>query len=184
MPTLIDLSNQLNDYLQISLFQDFCPNGIQVEGKREVKRIATAVTASLKVIQKAAESGFDMLIVHHGLFWQKDSYVIERAKREKLEILLKEGISLLAYHLPLDAHRQIGNNWKAALDLGWQNLEPFYAVNKQWIGVKGRFDQTSRENFQKQRCQLSLLIKIIAYIPWNEKYIRLQFSFYSCSVLK
>jgi putative NIF3 family GTP cyclohydrolase 1 type 2 len=77
MITLVDLTNQLNDYLQISLFQDFCVNGIQVEGKKEIRKVATAVTASLNIIEKAALENVDALIVHHGLFWNKDSHVIK-----------------------------------------------------------------------------------------------------------
>lgn len=144
MITLTDFLNQLNDYLQISLFKDYCINGLQVQGKDKIKKVGLAVSASLYVIQEAVKHEVDALIVHHGLFWDKDSPVIQGVKKEKLELLLRSGISLIAYHLPLDAHRDVGNNWKAALDLGWEQLEPFYN-----IGVAGRFPKTSRSDFQK-----------------------------------
>lgn len=145
MITLIDLVNQLNDFLQVPLFSDYCVNGMQVQGKPQVKKIATAVSCSLNIIEEAIAKEADVLIVHHGLFWDKESPVIQGVKREKLAKLLKSGISLLGYHLPLDAHKEVGNNWKAAIDLGWQEIEPFYK-----IGVRGKFPKCSRENFQKQ----------------------------------
>lgn len=148
MHTLIDLSNQLNEFFQISLFSDFCPNGIQVEGNETIHQAACAVSCSLNVIKEAAARGADLLIVHHGIFWNRDNPVISGVKKEKLKLLLSSGISLLAYHLPLDAHREVGNNWKAALDLGWSDLEPFYSINGQFIGVKGRFKELAVADFQ------------------------------------
>lgn len=145
MLTLIDLENQLNDYLQISLFRDFCVNGLQLQGKNEVRKIATAVSCSLYVIQEAVKKNVDVLIVHHGLFWDKDSPVIQGIKRDKIALLLKAGISLLAYHVPLDAHKEVGNNWKAAIDLDWHSLEPFFE-----IGVQGKVTKGPREVFQKR----------------------------------
>ncbi|CAF23897.1 unnamed protein product [Candidatus Protochlamydia amoebophila UWE25] len=124
---------------------DYCPNGLQVEGKSEIKILATAVSASLNTIQMAIEKNVDALIVHHGIFWQRDSYVIEGTKREKLFTLLKSGVSLFAYHLPLDKHLILGNNWKAAHDLGWEKLEPFAFMNGIPIGVKGKIKPTKRE---------------------------------------
>lgn len=149
MHTLIDLINQLNSYLQISQFIDFAPNGLQIEGREKIKRVVTAVTASQQIIHKAIELEADVLIVHHGLFWDKDPYIIQGAKREKIAQLLKHGISLLAYHLPLDAHQEIGNNWKAAYDLGWRELQPFFLLNGQFIGVRGTVTKQPREAFQK-----------------------------------
>lgn len=148
MHTLLDLSNQLNEFLQISLFSDACPNGIQVEGNENITTAATAVSCSMNVIKEAAARGVNLLIVHHGIFWHRDSPVISGVKKEKLKLLLSSGISLAAYHLPLDAHREVGNNWKAALDLGWSDLEPFFAMDGQFIGVKGHFKPLSTADFQ------------------------------------
>lgn len=126
---------------------DYCPNGLQVEGMPSISRAATAVSASLSTIEAAVERGVQALIVHHGLFWSKDSYVIEGVKREKIRLLLEHGISLFAYHLPLDLHQEIGNNWLAAKEMGWKDLEPFGLFNGIPIGVKGTIPTISRKEF-------------------------------------
>ena len=142
-----DLEEYLAQYLNTNFFKDYCPNGLQVEGKSEIKRIATALSANLMTLQKCIEEKVDALIVHHGLFWDRDPYPLIGSKRTKIELLLKHGISLFAYHLPLDAHREIGNNWQAAHDLGWEELAPFGEYNGNLIGVKGSFAPESIEAF-------------------------------------
>jgi len=142
MITLQELCDDLDRFYNVSEFEDFCPNGLQIEGKKEINRAATAVSASLETLQKAVDAEVDALIVHHGIFWNRDPYPIVGAKREKIDLLLKNGISLIAYHLPMDAHEEAGNNWKAAKDLGWENLEPFS------IGVKGSFSPIDVSEFQ------------------------------------
>lgn len=145
---LKELITYLNKLLPDQGIIDFCPNGLQVEGKSEIKTLATAVTASLETIEFAAETGVDALIVHHGLFWSRDSYVIQGSKRKKLSRLLENGLSLFAYHLPLDIHQELGNNWRAAKDMGWTNLEPFYAVNGVPLGVRGEIVRSGREDLK------------------------------------
>ncbi|MBA3237113.1 MAG: Nif3-like dinuclear metal center hexameric protein [Parachlamydiaceae bacterium] len=149
MITLQELSSYLKELLQIELFSDGCPNGLQVEGKSIIKRLATAVSASCATIEAAIEKKADVLIVHHGIFWNRDSFVVEGTKRKKLSLLLKNELSLLAYHLPLDAHRELGNNWKAAAELGWHSLEPFGLYGGKFIGVRGTFEPKSREAFSE-----------------------------------
>lgn len=141
------LEESLNTYLNVAQIKDYCPNGIQVEGKDEIKRVATAVSANLQTIEKAVEKGVDALVVHHGMFWNRDPYPIIGTKRTKLELLLQHEISLFAYHLPLDAHQEIGNNWRAARELGWEDLEPFGEFNGTFIGVKGNFSPQPIEAF-------------------------------------
>ncbi|KAF3362266.1 putative GTP cyclohydrolase 1 type 2 [Chlamydiales bacterium STE3] len=148
--TRSQLFKYLNDIYQSSLFLDFCPNGLQIEGNREIFKIATAVSASLETVQKAIEADVQALIVHHGLFWNRDSYVIAGSKREKIRLLLKHDISLFAYHLPMDAHQQMGNNWKAAYDLGLKELEPFCKTDGNFIGVKGTLKSILREEWQQK----------------------------------
>lgn len=150
MITLQELYTHLDQKLEITAFKDYCPNGLQVEGLNEVRKVATAVTSSLKTIQEAVELGVDVLIVHHGLFWKGDPFPVTGTKREKLRLLIENNISLLAYHLPLDAHQELGNNWKAALDMGWKSLEPFGEMDGNFIGVKGSFSPISVENLQEQ----------------------------------
>lgn len=115
---------ELRDYnaslLQTNLFKDYCPNGLQVEGRAEVKRIATAVTASQAVIDGAVDWGADALLVHHGFFWRNEDAAIVGIKKRRLAKLLQHDMSLLAYHLPLDAHETLGNNAQLGLMLGVQ----------------------------------------------------------------
>lgn len=150
MTTLQQLKDYLHGLLYNPEIQDYCPNGLQVEGKGAVSKVATAVTASLATIEAAVEQGVDALVVHHGLFWKGDSYVVTGPKRERLALLLNNEMSLFGYHLPLDAHRRVGNNWKAAEELGWRELEPFGLMGSSYIGVKGRFDPISRKTLQSQ----------------------------------
>lgn len=121
----------LNDYLQVDQFKDYGPNGLQVEGKDKVERIVTGVSASAELFAKAAAKGADMIIVHHGILWEKNSLVIKGGFRRRLELLLADEINLLAYHLPLDKHPQIGNNALAAAALGLEALQEFAEVGLQ-----------------------------------------------------
>lgn len=148
MITLQEFSDYLKQLLPTEKIADFCPNGLQVEGNHQIVSAATAVSASLATIEAAIERGVHALIVHHGLFWQRDSYVIEGIKQQKLKRLLENEISLFAYHLPLDLHQEIGNNWLAAKELGWESLQPFGVMNGIPIGVKGSFPAISREKFR------------------------------------
>ncbi len=144
--TLQEICQYTNELLKVDEFEDFCPNGMQVEGGQQVKKIGTAVSASLETIERAALENIDCLIVHHGLFWNRDPYPVVGTKLKKIKALIANNISLLAYHLPLDAHQEYGNNWRAAKDLGWRDLEPFGKIGGQFIGVKGRIDKTDRDS--------------------------------------
>lgn len=150
MITLQELCAYLDRLLQPNPMSDYCFNGLQVEGKKQIHKLATGVSANLATIHAAAAWGADALLVHHGLFWNQESHQIQGTKREKLGILFKNNISLIAYHLPLDVHQELGNNWKAALDMGWNDLEPFCFTNGIFLGVKGRFKKMSQEDFQKK----------------------------------
>lgn len=150
MITLKELQQYLNQLLLSTPITDYSPNGLQVEGAQKITRIATGVSADLATIQQAVSKGVQALIVHHGLFWQGDSFVISGTKREKIKLLLENNISLLAYHLPLDKHQEVGNNWKAAFDMGWSDLQPFGIYNGVAIGVKGKVGPISRESLQKK----------------------------------
>ncbi len=145
---LKQLIAHLDILLQPSLISDSCPNGLQVQGAPGIGHIGTAVSASLETIQRAVDLGVQTLIVHHGLFWTGDNFEIVGSKREKLSLLLLNNISLLAYHLPLDLHKQYGNNWRAAQEMGWTELEPFGMYRGIPIGVRGTFSSCSVKDFQ------------------------------------
>lgn len=104
------LALYLNDYLACDSFNDYAPNGLQVEGRGAIKRICTAVTASHEAITKAISLKADALLVHHGYFWRGEDPVIVGMKRRRIGQLIKHDLNLFAYHLPLDCHIELGNN--------------------------------------------------------------------------
>jgi len=121
---LSDLVRQLEKILQPGRFADYCPNGLQVEGKAEVARLVTGVTASQELIDRAIEWRADAILVHHGYFWKGEAPEIVGMKRRRLAALLANDISLLAYHLPLDAHPELGNNACFGRILNVTSVEP------------------------------------------------------------
>ena len=128
----------LDTYLEIDAFEDPSLNGLQVEGQSEVNKVAVAVDSSLTTFEQAAEVGADLLIVHHGLFWGTPLPITGMHGR-RVRYLLEHNLSLYAAHIPLDAHREVGNNWGLARILGMADLEPFGYWGKRAIGVKGSF---------------------------------------------
>lgn len=108
--SLVELNRYLDQCLRIDQFQDYCPNGLQVEGRAQVVRLASGVTACQLLVDEAIAWGADALLVHHGYFWRGEAQQIVGMKRRRLAALLANEVSLLAYHLPLDAHPQFGNN--------------------------------------------------------------------------
>ncbi|USH03363.1 Nif3-like dinuclear metal center hexameric protein [Grimontia kaedaensis] len=112
------LESLLNDFLKPFAIKDYCPNGMQVEGNAEVKKIVTGVTASQALIDTAIEQGADALLVHHGYFWRGESEPLKGMKFKRIKALIENGINLYAYHLPLDVHPEVGNNAQLAKLLG------------------------------------------------------------------
>lgn len=106
--------NELLDYtgelLEVARFRDYCPNGLQVEGRSEIRSVVTGVTASLALLEAAQEQGADLVLVHHGYFWRNEDPRVKGMKRARLRFLLQHDMNLAAYHLPLDAHAELGNN--------------------------------------------------------------------------
>lgn len=115
----VELELYLNDTLQIAQFRDYCPNGLQVEGRPEVRKIASGVTASLAFLEAARDWGADAVIVHHGYFWKNEDARVVGMKRRRLGVLINNDINLFAYHLPLDAHPELGNNAQLGKLLGF-----------------------------------------------------------------
>ncbi|MBH9553261.1 Nif3-like dinuclear metal center hexameric protein [Inhella gelatinilytica] len=129
-----ELERYLGDALAVGQFKDYGPNGLQVEGRPQVRKLMVGVTASRQVIEAAVTWGADALLVHHGLFWRGQDGRVVGWLRERLRLLLAHDINLLAYHLPLDAHAQWGNNATLGEKLGWQADARFGEQNLGFLG--------------------------------------------------
>jgi dinuclear metal center YbgI/SA1388 family protein len=134
---LLEIVNFLDDFLGIAEWKE--PNGLQVEGRREVNKIAFAVDASIKAFEKAKLLNADMLVVHHGIIWGEINHV-RGLIMKRLKFLLENEISLYAAHLPLDAHPKVGNNAVMLKMLGARIEEPFGLYHGKAIGFSGSFD--------------------------------------------
>jgi len=144
-----------NDLLRINEFRDYCPNGLQVEGRAQINKIICGVTASQALIDAAIERKADAILVHHGYFWKNEEAVITGIKRKRIQSLLENGISLIAYHLPLDAHGELGNNITLAQKLGLQIegvVEEGSAKGLLWNGVLENGLSASDFSSQIEKC--------------------------------
>jgi dinuclear metal center YbgI/SA1388 family protein len=141
MVALKELVDYTNKLLDVNSFSDYCPNGLQVEGDAGVSVLASGVTASLALIEAAAEAGASALLVHHGYFWKGENACVTGMKRRRLQRLLDTGISLLAYHLPLDAHAELGNNAQLARVLGLATEGRFGNDGGMQLGHFGRLSR-------------------------------------------
>lgn len=109
-----ELVNYTQSLMQVERFKDYCPNGLQVEGKADIYKIVTGVTASMALLEAAKQANADLILVHHGYFWRNEDARVVGIKRNRLAFLLKNDLNLVAYHLPLDAHLELGNNVQLA----------------------------------------------------------------------
>lgn len=128
---LNELVAYCNERLNIAEFDDYCPNGLQVEASSEVTKIVSGVTANQALIDAAVEQKADVLLVHHGYFWKGEPQPLTGMKGRRIATLMRAGINLLAYHLPLDAHPQLGNNAGLGRALQWSG-EPIAAGSLVW----------------------------------------------------
>lgn len=134
MASLLQVVDLLQTTLKPHLFNDYCPNGLQVQGKDSIQKLITGVTASQALIDAAIELQADAILVHHGYFWKGENACVVGMKKNRLKTLLSHDISLLAYHLPLDAHHELGNNVQLAKRLGLGITEPLYPENPKQVG--------------------------------------------------
>lgn len=131
------LVEEADRYLNAARISDYCPNGLQVEGRPQVRRIVSGVTASQALLDAAAEAEADVVLVHHGYFWKGEDACITGMKRRRLHTLLSNDISLLSYHLPLDVHPEVGNNVQLAQQLDITVEGPLDANNPKVVGLLG-----------------------------------------------
>jgi dinuclear metal center YbgI/SA1388 family protein len=135
MPTpTADILSELNRILEPERFDDYCMNGLQVPGPAQVRTIATGVSAHAELFELAVHEQADLLLVHHGLFWSPGVKQLDTTLKRRLQILFDADIALAAYHLPLDAHPELGNNALLARALGAEQLTPFALHHGQPIG--------------------------------------------------
>lgn len=129
-----ELTKFIANELDITRFRDYCPNGLQVEGKNQVGLMVSGVTASIALLEAAIAAGADAVIVHHGYFWRgEDARVVGPLKR-RLHLLLEHDVNLYAYHLPLDSHAVMGNNAQLGSVLGFQAISRFGDQDLGWLG--------------------------------------------------
>ncbi|TVT47747.1 MAG: Nif3-like dinuclear metal center hexameric protein [Denitromonas halophila] len=131
---LTELQRYLDVLLNVAAMKDYCPNGLQVEGRAEVARVVCGVTASQALLDAAVERQADAVLVHHGYFWRGEDARVVGLRKRRLGTLLRHDISLLAYHLPLDVHPELGNNAQLARRMGWMVTGSF---GEQSLGLIG-----------------------------------------------
>ncbi len=136
---LNELEIYLNQLLDIAHVHDYCPNGLQVEGRSEVRKLISGVTASFDFLQAAVVAGADAVLVHHGYFWRGENQCLTGMKRRRIALLMEHDVSLLAYHLPLDIHLELGNNTQLGHRLGFIESGRF---GEQSIAAQGTLPQT------------------------------------------
>lgn len=142
-----DMLQAFNTLLQPERFKDYGPNGLQVEGKTEIRKLVSGVTASRALIDAAIAAGADAIFVHHGLFWRGYDGRITGWMKQRIERLIKHDINLFAYHLPLDAHPELGNNAQLGVRLGWQADGRF---GEQDLGFIGSIPEASAQQIAAQ----------------------------------
>jgi len=130
-----ELAKYLEQLLDITRFKDYCPNGLQVEGKTQIRTIISGVTASLALIEAAIEHQVDAILVHHGYFWRDENLCVVGYQHKRLKLLLQHDINLFAYHLPLDQHLELGNNAQLSRQLGLKPDGRFGENELGWLGT-------------------------------------------------
>ena len=138
---LSTLVEEADRYLNSARIQDYCPNGLQVEGRPQVMRIVSGVTASQALLDAAVDAQADLVLVHHGYFWKGENPCVVGMKQRRLKTLLKHDISLLAYHLPLDVHPEVGNNVQLARQLDITVEGPLDPENSRVVGLIGSLSE-------------------------------------------
>ncbi|HET9228386.1 MAG TPA: Nif3-like dinuclear metal center hexameric protein [Thermoanaerobaculia bacterium] len=158
-----DLVAYLDQYLEAAKGRDYGPNGLQVDGKEEIRKIVTGVSACQELFVKAREAGADAILVHHGLFWDGMPRTLTGIQYQRVAELIRGEMSLLAYHLPLDRHPELGNNALACRDFGLTDLEPFAFHEGLPIGYKGRFPEPIPAAELVARCEKVYQQKPLAF---------------------
>ena len=170
-----ELANYLHDYLACDNFNDYAPNGVQVEGSSTIHKICTAVTASDAIIKQAVAQHADALLVHHGYFWRGEDPTITGIKRQRIGQLITDNINLFAYHLPLDCHSTIGNNACLGRLLGVDSIKMHSVgktINLLWSGTLQKpvtaqeFSSVICEQLKRAPLHVTGTDKLIQRVAW------------------
>lgn len=137
---LTELRDHLDGLLDAARVKDYCPNGLQVEGRARVERVLCGVTASQALVDRAVSGAYDAVLVHHGYFWRGEDGRITGIRKRRLQALLANDISLFAYHLPLDVHPELGNNAQFGKLMGWRGAACFGEQDLGWLGQPAATD--------------------------------------------
>jgi dinuclear metal center YbgI/SA1388 family protein len=152
MAQLTDVISYLDELLAIGDFTDYGPNGLQVPGADEVSRVVTGVSANLELFEGATAREAQLVVAHHGLFWDFHPRSVSPAMKQRLRILFDHDMSLAGYHLPLDAHPEVGNNALICAALGLERAEPFGEHRGQTVGFVGRSAEGIAFDELRERC--------------------------------
>jgi dinuclear metal center YbgI/SA1388 family protein len=147
-----ELVAYLDSYLDAARGRDYGPNGLQVEGREDVRKVVTGVSACHELFVRAREAGADAVLVHHGIFWEGMPRVLTGVQYRRVAELLRGGLNLIAYHLPLDRHAEVGNNAVAARLFGLEEVEPFGLHDGLSLGFSGRFPEPVSAEELAARC--------------------------------
>lgn len=168
---VFELEKILNNKLDSDRIKDYAPNGLQVEGRHEIKKIITGVTASQKLIDCAIEKQADLLLVHHGYFWKGEDQRIIHMKFRRIASLIKNDMNLMGYHLPLDMAPDIGNNAKIAELLGILDVEPLNPWESHPLILKGRLKQPMKGDVLSEIIEHRFNRKPLHIAPESDKLI-------------
>lgn len=167
-----ELENYLKRLLTPENFEDYAPNGLQVEGRASISKIAFAVSATQDSIKEARNWGADALIVHHGIFWKhQGARTITGAWGERVKSLVSHEMNLFAYHLPLDAHSEVGNAVSLGREIGLTEMAPFALYKRQPMGAKGKFSSPMKASDLKAKLEKTLDHSVILATPDENKTI-------------
>ncbi len=169
MVTIEQLLELAESTLRAAEFNDYCPNGLQVQGRTKIRRLVSGVTASQALLEAAVNSRADAVLVHHGYFWRGESACLTGIKHQRIATLIRNDLNLIAYHLPLDVHPQFGNNARLALELGL-TVDDCTAGEQPGLLYRGHLDQamTGSEFAERVRQRLG---RTPLHVP-NERPLR------------
>jgi dinuclear metal center YbgI/SA1388 family protein len=166
--SLASLVAYLDEFLEARKGGDYCPNGLQVEGRQAVRKVVTGVSACAELFARARARGADAVLVHHGLFWRGQPMTLTGFRYRRVAELVESGMSLIAYHLPLDRNPEVGNNALAASAFGLEEIEPFGVYEGLPIGCRGKFAAPVPASRLVELCRKVFYQEPLAYLDGKD----------------